>query len=277
MFLLRAYLILVFGDIPAISMIMRIKGHNGIIPCRMCKITGLRVPDARATTHYVPLDRSQHPLVQDSPDDTVVVKYNPLSLPLRTHSEFLKQAHDVQFALTTAESERLAKRSGVKGIPILSCLSSLEFPTSFPYDFMHLIFENVLKNLVLLWTGKYKNLNEGSGAYQLPKKVWDAIGAATAALGSSIPGAFGARPPNVAEAGSASTADTWCFWLCYLGPILLSQRFKRRIYFKHFVDLAQLIHICLQFEITATEIQKLRIGFAKWVEKYEQYVIDQLS
>jgi len=31
-FLLRAFLIVVFGDIPAISMLMRMKGHNGLCP-----------------------------------------------------------------------------------------------------------------------------------------------------------------------------------------------------------------------------------------------------
>ena len=61
LFPLRAYLILVFGDIPALSMVMRIKGHNGLRPCHMCHIKGLRIPNSRATTHYVPLDRSRHP------------------------------------------------------------------------------------------------------------------------------------------------------------------------------------------------------------------------
>jgi hypothetical protein len=45
MFLLRGYLILVFGDIPAVSMIMRMSGHNGFSPCRMCKILGVHVPN----------------------------------------------------------------------------------------------------------------------------------------------------------------------------------------------------------------------------------------
>lgn len=40
-FMLCAYLILVFGDIPAISMLMRMTGHNGYSPCRMCKILGV--------------------------------------------------------------------------------------------------------------------------------------------------------------------------------------------------------------------------------------------
>jgi Transposase family tnp2 len=60
-FSLRAFLILVFGDIPAIALLMRMKGHNGISPCRMCKIIGIRSLDLRVTTHYVPLDRSCHP------------------------------------------------------------------------------------------------------------------------------------------------------------------------------------------------------------------------
>ncbi|KAG5649482.1 hypothetical protein H0H81_003565 [Sphagnurus paluster] len=56
LFTLRAYLILVFGDMPAIAMVMQMKGHNGISPCRSCHIKGIRIPNARGTTHYVPLD-----------------------------------------------------------------------------------------------------------------------------------------------------------------------------------------------------------------------------
>ena len=37
-FALHAYLITAFGDIPAISMIMCMKGHNSLCPCRMCEI-----------------------------------------------------------------------------------------------------------------------------------------------------------------------------------------------------------------------------------------------
>ena len=57
LFLLWAHLILIGGDIPAISMVMRMKGHNGLSPCWMCKIKGLCIPNSHATTHYVPLDQ----------------------------------------------------------------------------------------------------------------------------------------------------------------------------------------------------------------------------
>ena len=45
LFSLHVYLIAAFGDIPAISMILHMKGHNGIFPCCMCLIKGVHVPN----------------------------------------------------------------------------------------------------------------------------------------------------------------------------------------------------------------------------------------
>ncbi|KAL7277981.1 hypothetical protein ACG7TL_007934 [Trametes sanguinea] len=278
-FALRAYLILVFGDIPAISMVMRMKGHNGSCPCRMCLIRGVRIPDSRNNTLYVPLDRTRHPDVRTHPDQ--VQSYDPDALPLRTHDEFIKQAQEVQFARSAAEEERLAKEYGIKGIPLLSTLPSLAFPDSFPYDFMHLIWENVIKNLMHLWTGQYKGLDCGTGDYAIEPTVWDAIGAASAESGAYVPYVFGPRPPNVASDKTSWTADTRSFWAQYVGPVLLERRFKHRRYYDHFVLLVKLIRRCLQFEITHTEVAELRTGFSQWVLKYEelyyQYEPERLS
>lgn len=137
---------------------------------------------------------------------------------------------------------------------------------------MHLIYKNLLKNLILLWTGEFKGLDEGQGSYQLKPKVWEAIGIATAASGSTIPGAFGQRPPNCAEDKTSCTADTWSFWMLYIGPVLLARKFKKQIYYDHFVELVKLINICLQFEISRDQVSSLRVGFKNWVEKYEESV-----
>ena len=135
---------------------------------------------------------------------------------------------------------------------------------------MHLVFENLIKNLVLLWTGNLKNLDKGSGDYIISPAVWEAIGQATAASGSTIPSAYGARPQNIAQDKSQINADSWSFWSLYLGPVLLRGRFRSPRYFNHFVDLAKLIHLCLQFEITHEEISLICVGFQKWVETYER-------
>ena len=264
-FCLRAFLILVFGDIPAIALVMRMKGHNGILPCRMCNIIGLRVPDSRATTHYVPLDRSRHPVVRADP--TATKEYNPHHLPSRTHDEMRSRAEEVQ--LCARGEDDLAKLYGIKGVSIFFNLSSIQFPISFPYDFMHLIWENLIPNLVLWWTNGFKGLDQGSESYEISKHIWQAVGEATATSGTNIPSAYGVRVPNIAKDRSYFSAEMWSFWTLYLGPVLLRRRFQREKYFAHFVRLVRLLNICLQFEITDEEINNLRQGFAQWVMDYE--------
>jgi Transposase family tnp2 len=267
-FVLCAFLILVFRDIPAVSMVMRMKGHNGLVPCQMCKITALQTPNSHSPGHYVPLHHAQHLTVRNN--DMVTHVYDPANLPLCTYADFLDTACAVQMAPTTAQSNIHAKNSGIKGIPILSYLPSLFFPYSFSYDFMHLIFKNVIKNLILLWTGKFKGLDKGTRQYHLMPKVWEAIGTATTASGLIIPYVFGAQPPNFCDDKMACTADTWSFWMLYLGPVLLSKRFQRQVYFDHFIELVKFIHICIQFKISTAKISTLQEGFQNWVLRYKQ-------
>jgi hypothetical protein len=274
LFRLRAYLILVFGDIPAMAMLMRMTGHNGFSPCRMCKILGVRTPNSENNTYYVPLYRSFHPTVTES--DSAIVVYNPADLPLRTEAEMLCQAKEVRDASSKAQKGRLSKVYGIKGVSLFSHLKSLCFPLSFPYDFMHLIWENLIPNLILLWTGAFKGVDEGTGEYQFQLHIWEAIGEATVAAGSTIPAVFGARPPNPAKNKSSYSADAWSVWALYLGPILLRRRFRNQRYYKHFVELIKLLQICLQFEITTEEVQTVRDGFINWVEDYERWVISFL-
>lgn len=267
-FMLRVYIILGGGDIPAMSLILRMKGHNALCPCRMCRILGILIPDSSVKVYYIPLDRSQHPSVHTNP--SAIAKYDPRNLPLRTHAEFLHQAHEVQSSSTKAAEERLAKSYGIKGVPVLSYLDSLSFPLSFPFDFMHLFWENTLPNLVMLWTGSFKGLDEGTENYCIDSTTWDAIGKAVAASGATIPSAFGPRLPDFAKDRHWYTADKWSFWTLYLGPTLLARKFTHVKYHDHFVELVRLLHICLKFEMDHEDIVDLRAGFSKWVEEFER-------
>ncbi|KAJ8507020.1 hypothetical protein ONZ45_g10560 [Pleurotus djamor] len=135
---------------------------------------------------------------------------------------------------------------------------------------MHLVFENLMKNLIALWTGNFKGITTGTEDYQLHPKVWEAIGEATASAGSSIPSSFAARPPNIADDKIALTADSLSFWMQHLGPPLLARRFSQTKYYTHFIKLVKLVKLCLQFEITRDEIVQIRIGFRQWVCEYER-------
>ena len=141
-FNLRAFLLMVFGDFPAVSMLMKMKGVNGISPCRSCKIHAVPIPREKNRTYYVPPSTNLTGLSQ-------------------SHAELMAQAELVDKASTKAEAEALLKEFGVKGRSILSEIDSLCFPQSFPLDFMHIAWENVMKTLVTLWSGDYKGLDEG--------------------------------------------------------------------------------------------------------------------
>lgn len=135
---------------------------------------------------------------------------------------------------------------------------------------MHLFWENLLPNLVQLWTGEFKGLDVGREDYILDKDVWSAIGTATAQAGDTIPSPFGPRLPNIATERGRYTADMWSFWTLYLGPALLHRKFKHAKYYAYFVELVRLLNICLQYELSADDIETLRVGFRDWVLTFEK-------
>ena len=258
LFLLHAYLILVFGDIPAMALVMRMKGQNGFSPCRMCNIKGV----LSFRTYYVPLRRDKIP-------GTDPGRYDASNLPLRTPEEFLEQARAVEMASKNSVREELAKEYGIKGTPVLSTLSSLSFPSSFPFDFMHLVWENLIPNLILFWTAKFKDLNHEGKSYVIAPRIWSEVGAMTAKCSATIPAVFGASVPNIATKQSQMTAEMYANWTLYIAPVVLHGRFEKDKYYKHFMQLVKLLKLCLLFEIDETTLNQIDEGFKSWVQGYE--------
>ena len=122
----------------------------------------------------------------------------------------------------------------------------------------------------MFWIGEFKGLDEGTGEYQLDEDVWEAIGVATKKSGDTIPSAYGARVQDIARDRSTFTADNYSFWILYIAPVLLQGKFKDAKYYNHFIELVILLHICLQFELTISDVTKIRNGFQAWVKKYEE-------
>ncbi len=267
-FLLRAHLIVVLGDIPAVALLTRMKGHNGFSPCRMCKMHG--VQSDSSNTYYVPLYRRNVSESSSGP-------YDPSNLPMRTHDGFIGEANQVQFAITTTLGESLATKFGIKGIPLLSSLGSLSFPASFPYDFMHLVWENLIPNLVLFWAGCFKELSHEGMGYALSDSVWNEICRISAEAGDTIPAAFGCRVPNMSTQRWQFTAESWAMWTIYIAPIVLRGRFPEDKYYKHFLGLVHLLNLCLEFELPMEKVAEIENGFIRWVEDYERSVITVMT
>ena len=136
-------------------------------------------------------------------------------------------------APNNATHKQLAKEHGIRGIPVLSSISSIFFPSSFPFDFMHLIWENLIPNLIESWTGEFKDY-EGEG-YLIEPHIWNDIGSATAACRATIPSAFGAPVPDIATKQSQMSAEMYANWTLYIAPIVLCRRFKSARYYQHFM------------------------------------------
>jgi hypothetical protein len=185
------------------------------------------------------------------------------------HAKLVEAAHN------DAEENRRARHFGINGLSPLSRLSSLDFPASFPHDFMHAMFENVVPMLIDLWTHSRKFVAFGTGDedYVLGSDIWKDIGAACAQSGGTIPAVFGCRVPNPALERSQTTAESTLLFATLLAPALLRNCFKNRRYYDHFITLVQLIDTCMALELCETELRTLREGFADWVMEFERYVI----
>jgi hypothetical protein len=234
------------------------KGHNGYSPCQYCEIKGIQ--NLGEKVNYCPLHHEGG-------------SYNPRTIKYQHHQRFIRQAKKVIAAGTAAASDQLSCKYGIKGLPGLFLLGSVRFPASFPFDFTHLIFENLIPNLLRHYTGDFKGLNSGTESYELPKGMWEEIGNTASQSGNTIPSNFGARMPNIFTEQSSMTAETWSAWIMHLGPILLRDRFpEASIYYEHFMKLSNLVHCCMSYEMERSEIEFIRNSFIEWVEDYKRYV-----
>jgi hypothetical protein len=171
MFLLRHHPLIVCGDMQAIKHVEEIKGTGAVVPCRGCEMTGTY--HALRRTYYYPLAQPSD-LPGSNPDS--VEAWDPLNLPLRTESRMIRQLERMENAPTQAAYDDLGKRYGIAGRSILDEIPSIQRPTSYPHEFMHLFLINHGPELVALWTNKYKGISdEGMGNYFISQADWVAI------------------------------------------------------------------------------------------------------
>ncbi|EJU05487.1 hypothetical protein DACRYDRAFT_45638 [Dacryopinax primogenitus] len=247
---------------PAVAKLMNMKGHNGLLPCRMCKITAVHSPEERGS--YVPLNRARFPLQEGQQPS-----HNPLNLSLYEHASMLHKAKQVSNAASNAELNCLARDSGMKGVSIWRHLGSIVWPTSFPLDFMHLIFKNIAPLLLKLWMGKHPLCKEDAG-FVIPANIWSAIALQVGESGATIPGAFGCRVPHLLLKQHEFTAEAWMLWLTQLAPVVMSGRFEGRAYYTHLVKLSHCVTQCLSFSHPPGFVDNLCKALAEWVVEYEQ-------
>ncbi|CAE6475319.1 unnamed protein product [Rhizoctonia solani] len=258
-FSLRAFLIHIFGDIPAVSKLLLMKGHNAFSPCRTCYIEGCLFHYPRVSVYYIPLT---HPNLE--------AKWDCEDLPLRSHEGFLAHAAELDAARTQTARNKLARHYGINGRPVFSFLKSFDLASCAPYDIMHLLFENTVPNMLLHWSGKFKGLGQGTGTYELLAATFSVIGQETAGCIRYMPYSYVGTLPDIAEDGHLYKAEAYSFWIQYIAPIVLKDRLPTR-YYKHMLLLREIVITCLEFKLTSDDIEHLDSMVKLWVTQYEKY------
>jgi len=122
-FSLRAFLILIIGDMPAIAHIMDMKGHIGKSPCRACWVTGKRDrTNDISKIHYPVHTDSNHQARHDIQE----LLNNP-----RTHQSFYDLANRIVEAETLAGADAQRTHTGLNLMSILWGLPGTSLSTHY--------------------------------------------------------------------------------------------------------------------------------------------------
>jgi hypothetical protein len=173
----------------------------------------------RSSVYYVPLT---------APGDDEPFPVD--ALLMRTHNLFLRHYTEIEALPAGAERNRITQGCGINSRSVFAQLKSIDMSCAAPYDIMHLLFENLVPNLIKLWTGKFKGLDQGTGDYELSDNDWAAIGRLTGKAARTIPSAFVGTLPNIAEDGNLYKAEAYSFWFQYIAPVVLHGRLPDQYY-----------------------------------------------
>jgi len=147
---------------------------------------------------------------------------------------------------------------------------------------MHLLFENVTKSLLTIWEGKFKRdlISSGSLAGQMdgfiiPPGKWKEMAQEIAASNNLVPSRIARRVQDL-NVRTYWNAESYMYFLLYLGPIVLKNRLNEQ-YYLHFLGLSEIFRTLTAVEIPLAELDQLEHGLARWVRDYERYVGNQPS
>lgn len=247
-FSLEGFVCLVTGDTPAISKLFQLSGHTGTYPCRACKISstpylnryltksGAKKGEAGKNTRgYYPLSPPTKFPPQVSMDQRERISQLPSyedtdDLPLRSHDDYI---HDGEASLA---DPNLHHSFGIKGVSPFTLLPTISFPASVPFDIMHLVFLNFVRDLCALFNGSYfKDQRLNNHAASLSNSEWTAFGADMAKIES--PTSWGRPPRDISRyMGSFKAEDLYNFLMYYMLPLI-----HRRVSHNTFKALRRLV------------------------------------
>lgn len=160
-FLLKAYLVLVTGDTPAITKILKLTGHVAKCPCRACKLEGRPFEFFYTKTK----DNQEQVRVKSTR-----YYYPPGAALLRTSESYQEDGR------ASLDNSDLATHSGVKGISPLVSLATISIPDCCPFDIMHLVYLGFVRDLCALLNGTFFKVPIHLDGIKMSAESWKQLG-----------------------------------------------------------------------------------------------------
>ncbi|GET53357.1 transposase domain-containing protein [Rhizophagus irregularis DAOM 181602=DAOM 197198] len=257
-FILRCHVVMWTGDMPAVSKLMCMTGHNAYLGCRYCYLKGVYSEESRHV--YFPCSM---------PRTSDITDFDPKELPKRTEDNFLNDISKIINETNKKTKVSVIKETGINGRSILFELKSTKFPRSFPVDIMHLFFENISINMFKHWSGTYfKDQSLNNEQYVLNSQVWKQIGQIMHECRKQIPLEFGRSPRNIFKHHNGYKAVEWSDWITvYSIPFLLNKLSAK--YLKGWAKFVQAVQKCLQFTLTSNDLDKVQQLLLEFYKHYE--------
>ena len=209
------------GDLQAMDKLTNLVGANGYCPCRYCTIFGRYSPPHRH--HYFPDEYTEAGSTGGRERTVSKELYNARSLPLRDEESFMEALNTRRKAEADGrkkEAQELSKRAGVKSGDLTEVVRRMPFMRafrSFPIDIMHLLYQNVAKNIVGIWMGGVSEL--GELAVLKEKETLRLVNESLSNAGVGISSIV--RRPRVLDKKGQWKASEWKFFVhCTSVPVL---------------------------------------------------------
>ena len=155
-------------------------------------------------------------------------------------------------------------------------LPSIKFPSSFPLDIMHLMFENIAEYMFKHWIGRFFNKDhnsENNRPYVLSITIWNEIGNQMYSARKTIPSYLGRPPRDIVLHHAGYKAEEWSAWITMYSLPLLKNHLPSK-YYEGWALFVKAVRLCKKLHLSnedVSEIQMLLLAFYKHYERYKSY------
>ena len=253
---LRAYILFISADWPAMSKLTGYSYHSAYHPCRMCMKKGTFNSGIRSMT-FIPCGTRNDRDRVVAGDRHYIERWKRQECPRPrtdrgTRSVWAKLERLQQNGANKSAIERVVRDEGIRVRPVMSSLY-LDFVFGVPYDFMHQILIGMVEQTLRLLTGTHLKCRSLNCSYVLPSVKLDAINLTLSNSSASIPSSWGRRPKSLIHLRKYKAEELKLFAL-YYGICLFSDGFVSPKVSRMWTILTEIVFIATNREPKISDI-----------------------